>query len=160
VKVFTLEREQIVARELDRIFPFFERPENLALITPRDLRFRLLTPSPVPMRQGQVIDYAIRVMSVPVRWRSLISLYDPPWAFADEQLDGPYAYWHHAHEFRSLGDSTLLRDRVRYALPAWMAGPPGNRLQRLYVAPSLRRIFDYRAAMFERLFGSPAPSSQ
>ena len=71
MELYTLAREQWVERPLSRVFPFFERPENLALITPPGLGFRLLTPSPVRMEQGRIIDYTIRVLGLPVRWRSL-----------------------------------------------------------------------------------------
>ena len=93
---YTLKRELWVDQPLEKVFPFFERPENLALITPPRLAFRLLTPSPVQMEQGRVIDYTIRVLGKQVRWRSIISTYCPPHSFVDEQLLGPYSFWHHS----------------------------------------------------------------
>jgi ligand-binding SRPBCC domain-containing protein len=57
MQLYTLIREQWVDRPLARVFPFFERPENLAPITPPSLDFRLLTRSPVEMRQGRTVDY-------------------------------------------------------------------------------------------------------
>ncbi len=41
---YQLIRQQEVSRPLERIFTFFEKPENLALITPPSLEFRLITP--------------------------------------------------------------------------------------------------------------------
>ena len=80
MRVYTLQREQWVARPRERVFPFFAQPENLALITTPSLRFRLLTPGPVTMEKGRVIDYTIRVMGLPTRWRTLITRYDTPWS--------------------------------------------------------------------------------
>jgi ligand-binding SRPBCC domain-containing protein len=158
VRIFELEREQRVARPRDRLFRFFSRPENLALITPPDLGFRLLTPSPVEMRRGRLIDYRIRLMGLPVRWRTLISSYEPPQRFVDEQLLGPYSFWYHEHLFESLDGGTLLIDRVRYALPLAAGGPLGDALHSLCIRPSLERIFDYRREVFASLFGAPAPT--
>jgi ligand-binding SRPBCC domain-containing protein len=156
MRVYTLQREQRVARPLERVFPFFSQPENLALITPQTLDFRLLTPRPVAMEQGRTIDYTIRVMGLPVRWRTLITRFDPPWCFVDEQLSGPYSFWHHTHRFRQDKGETVLCDEVCYALP--VAPPPlRDLLHSLYVRPALEHIFDYRQAVIARLFGSVRP---
>jgi ligand-binding SRPBCC domain-containing protein len=149
----------VVERPLERVFPFFEKPENLALITPPALAFRLLTPSPVPMERGRVIDYEIRILGLGLGWRSIISSYDPPHYFVDEQLKGPYAFWHHAHWFEAQGTSTVLRDRVHYALPRLLVPPLRQAAHGLYVRPFLERIFDYRAQVFRSLFGGPLPSA-
>jgi ligand-binding SRPBCC domain-containing protein len=154
--MFELDREQWVARPRDRLFPFFAKPENLALITPPELEFRLLTPSPVEMSQGRLIDYSVRLMGFPVRWRTLVSSYQPPDRFVDEQLLGPYSFWHHEHRFVSRYGGTLMVDRVRYVLPLAAGGPLGDALHRLYVRPNLDRIFDFRREVFASLFGVPA----
>ena len=59
MRCYTLQREQWVASPLQRIFPFFAQPENLALITPPSLGFRLLTPLPVEMEKGVITSYSI-----------------------------------------------------------------------------------------------------
>ena len=85
MRIHTLNRKQVIAKPLDRIFPFFTKAENLALITPPSLAFRVLTPSPVPMERGRIIDYTIRILGLEVRWRSMITTYEPPVRFVDEQ---------------------------------------------------------------------------
>jgi len=157
MRIYTLQREQRVARSLERVFPFFSQPENLALITPPSLGFRLLTPQPVTMEKGCIIDYSIRVMGLPTRWRTLITRYEPPWCFVDEQISGPYSFWHHTHRFEHRNGVTLLHDEVRYALPVALPGPLSDLLHTLYVRPALERIFDYRQRVFARLFGSTRP---
>jgi len=151
--LYNLQREQWVARSLEGVFPFFARPENLALITPPSLGFRLLTPHPVVMEKGRVIDYTLRILGLPVRWRTLITRFEPPWCFVDEQLCGPYSFWHHTHRFEPRGDATLMHDEVRYALPVTLAGPARELVHALYVRPALERIFDYRRQVYTRLFG-------
>jgi ligand-binding SRPBCC domain-containing protein len=155
MRTYRFQREQWVAKPLERVFPFFARPENLALITPPGLGFRLLTPMPVIMERGRVIDYTLRLLGVPVRWRTLISHYEPPWCFVDEQLAGPYSFWHHTHCFEQRDGGTLLSDKVRYALPVALPGPAADLVNTLYVRPSLKRIFDYRRQMFTRIFAAP-----
>lgn len=152
-RLYTLSRQQWVNRPLDNVFPFFERPENLALITPPSLDFRLLTPSPVQMKQGRIIDYTIRVLGARVRWRSIISMYRPPHLFVDEQLIGPYSFWHHTHRFQDEGKGTRLLDKIRYALPTLLPDVLADLIHRWHVSPTLDQIFDYRRDKFQRLFG-------
>ncbi len=159
MRIHELAREQWVPRPLQRVFPFFERPENLSLITPPWLGFEILCPSPVEMAEGRLIDYRIRIKGVPVSWRSLISTYEPPHRFVDEQVIGPYAYWHHLHRFESEGHKTRILDRVRYALPRWLVGPSGRAVHGGFVRPALEEIFDYRAKVLERLYGVPGHGS-
>jgi ligand-binding SRPBCC domain-containing protein len=144
-----LERKQTVDRPLEEVFSFFQAPENLARITPPRLGFRILAPEPVRMKEGAVIDYVIRLFGVPVHWRTLITKYDPPRCFVDEQIKGPYAFWHHTHAFRDLGSATEMTDTVRYLLPL---GPVGRVGHALLVRRQLDGIFDYRARIIADLF--------
>ncbi|MEW5924676.1 MAG: SRPBCC family protein [Candidatus Zixiibacteriota bacterium] len=148
MKVYSLEREQYIARPLRDVFSFFERPENLSRLTPPSLGFRILTPSPIPMKTGTVIDYTIRLLKIPLHWRSLISVYEPPHLFVDEQLKGPYALWHHAHSFREKEGGTIVTDKVSYALPM---GFIGRLMHRLIVKRQLEHIFNYRVAVIKRI---------
>lgn len=154
MRVYTLNRKQVVSKPLDRIFPFFTKAENLALITPPSLAFRVLTPSPVTMERGRIIDYTIRLLRVEVRWRSMITTYEPPLCFVDEQIKGPYSFWHHTHAFERRGSATVIHDLVRYALPLRLPGFSGDLVHRMYVTPNLEHIFDYRRDVIARLFGS------
>jgi ligand-binding SRPBCC domain-containing protein len=147
---FILEREQVLPRPRAEVFSFFARPENLEAITPPSLRFQIMTPSPVRMAEGSLIDYRIRVSGVPLRWRSLIEVYEPPCCFVDLQLRGPYALWRHAHTFEDCGEGTRIVDRVQYALPL---GAMGRLAHALWVRRTLERIFDFRKEAVAGLFG-------
>lgn len=149
MNIHILKKEQVVPRPVNEVFTFFEKPENLARITPPRLGFRIVTPSPIVMRSGARFEYTIRVMGVRIRWTSLISEYEPPFRFVDEQVRGPYAYWHHTHTFVEVEGGTLVGDEVRYALPL---GVLGSLARRLAVRRQLEDIFSYRARVIDEMF--------
>ncbi len=153
-RIHRLERTEQIQRPLDAVFSFFADATNLEAITPRFLRFRIVTPTPVEMRRGAHIDYAMSLFAVPVRWRTRITEWDPGVRFVDEQEAGPYAVWRHTHEFVPRGDSTLVRDVVDYALPL---GPLGTLAHRLFVRRTLARIFDFRRDATRRLLDAAGP---
>jgi ligand-binding SRPBCC domain-containing protein len=146
--VYTLQREISLMSPRDEVFRFFERPENLARLTPPELGFEIMTPPPLTMRAGAVVDYSIGILGVRMHWRTLISEYDPPHRFVDMQLKGPYTFWHHTHEFEAVGGGTLMRDTVRYVLPF---GPIGRLIHKLLVSRRLNNIFDYRERTIRQL---------
>ena len=142
MRVHILEREQRIAAPPAEVFPFFEDAYNLEAITPPFLGFRVVTPRPIEMRAGALIEYRLRLHGVTVRWRTRIEAFDPPHSFVDAQISGPYRLWHHTHVFEPDGrGGTIMRDRVRYALPL---GPIGRLARALLVRRDLDRIFDYR----------------
>ncbi len=149
MKIYELHCEQTINRPLREVFAFFERPENLATITPPQLGFRIVTPTPIEMRQGALIDYTISVAGFRILWRTLISDYDPPNRFVDEQLKGPYRLWHHTHTFQAVDAGTRLTDHVRYALPF---GPLGQLAHSLKVKRDLEKIFAYRSRFISEHF--------
>ena len=145
----SLVREQWVPRPLAEVFPFFADANNLEALTPPWLNFRILTPK-VQMGAGALIEYQLRLHGVPLRWRTLIALWEPPYRFIDEQLAGPYRLWHHEHTFAERDGGTVLGDHVRYRAPG---GPLAPLIHRWVVLPDLERIFDYRRQVIEERFG-------
>jgi ligand-binding SRPBCC domain-containing protein len=140
---YTLQRAQRLPGTPEEVFAFFGDARNLEAITPPLLQFRVVTPEPITMGAGTLLRYRLKVRGVPVSWLTLIQEWDPPHRFVDEQLEGPYALWHHTHTFSSDGDGgTVMRDVVRYALPL---GGLGELAHRVLVRSDLERIFDYRA---------------
>jgi len=150
MREFHLHVEQALNLPRARVFAFFADAANLQAITPEFLHFRILTPPPIPMREGTLIDYAIRLHGLPIRWRTRIAVWEPERRFVDEQLRGPYRRWIHEHTFEALSpQSTLVRDHVRYAVPG---GPALEALiERLIVRPRLDRIFAFRTQAIARL---------
>ena len=148
MKVFTLHRTQRIRRPRSDVFAFFEQPENLARITPPSMGFEILTPPPIIMKEGAVIDYRVRIFGLSRHWRTLITAHDPPHRFVDEQLAGPYRFWHHTHTFEDDGDATVITDDVRYVLPF---GPLGRLAHALVVRRQLDKIFAYRERVISTL---------
>jgi ligand-binding SRPBCC domain-containing protein len=132
---------------IDAVFPFFAEAGNLQRITPPELHFEILTPQPVEMRRGTLLEYRLGLFGVPFRWRTTIAAWDPPHGFVDVQLSGPYAVWEHTHVFAATEAGTLIDDRVRYRLPL---SPLGD-VAHPFVRRQLTRIFSYRQAAVREL---------
>ncbi len=153
-----------LSRPRTEVFAFFADPENLAAITPRWLGFALVS-APVELEAGAVIDYRIHWLGIPLRWRSMIREYDPPYRFVDVQLGGPCARWEHRHLFlegplegqgkASMG--TWVEDRVTYRLPF---GSLGRWVHSLLVRRQLEAIFAYRRQWLLKRFGGGEPSGR
>jgi uncharacterized protein (TIGR01777 family) len=149
--VFLRVWEQWLPRPATQIWPFFGDANNLEEITPPLLHFKVLGMSTPTIGAGTRIDYRLRINGVPVRWQTLIDAWDPPRRFSDTQAKGPYSLWHHTHEFVALGAGTLMRDTVRYRLPAgWLGLVAGG----WKVALDVESIFDYRARRIDERFGT------
>jgi len=149
--LFHYHHQQWFPLPIQQVFSFFECPENLALVTPPSLDFKQLTPAPVLMRAGTLIDYTIRRFGLRLRWRTLITVYQQPLLFVDEQLTGPYSYWRHEHHFESEKGGTRMRDRVTYALPNYLPDFVARPIERYVVRPQLQEIFSYREERFASL---------
>lgn len=155
--VHTLDTEFLVPQTRDEVFPFFCDALNLERITPPELEFRILTPQPIEMVEGTLVEYRLRLWGIPFRWRTRINSWTPPESFVDEQMSGPFGFWVHRHEFAQTDAGTLVRDHVDYGLPLSPIGEIAHPLMRR----QLTRIFRYRHKVLHGLFCTdhytPAP---
>lgn len=139
--------EHILTRKLTldlpikRVFDFFADAGNLEKITPPELRFKIITPQPIDIRKGALIDYQLKLRGFPLTWKTIISTWNPPFEFVDEALKSPYRQWIHRHTFTEIGaNKTLIEDEVRYRLPL----EPLGDLAHFFVRKELDYIFDFR----------------
>ncbi len=130
-----------------KVFAFFSDAQSLDLITPPWLHFRTITPGPIEMQPGTVMDHRLRIHGFPLRWRSKITDWEPPARFVDEQVRGPYQLWSHEHRFEERDGGTLVQDHVRYAVPFDFL------IHRLFIRPDIERIFAYREKKLREIFG-------
>jgi ligand-binding SRPBCC domain-containing protein len=146
---YHLERTLFLPRPRQEVFAFFADADNLERITPAFLNFHILTPRPITMQAGTLIDYELRLHGIPFHWKTLIETFTPTTSFTDVQLTGPYRRWHHLHTFSDVPGGTEMRDIVDYELPF---GPLGSIVRQLFVRRSLNRIFDYRNETIAQYF--------
>ncbi len=141
---------QHVPRPLAEVFPFFATARNLEHITPAFLHFRILHVSSEPLAAGARIDYALRLHRLPVRWRTRIDAWEPPYRFVDRQVRGPFRTWRHTHTFQVFGGGTLINDVVLFDM---YCRPLARTFLLGWVFADLRAIFEYRRRAVARVFG-------
>jgi uncharacterized protein (TIGR01777 family) len=142
--------EQWVPRPIDEVFAFFSDAQNLELLTPAHLRFKVLSCSTNSLQAGTRIDYKLQLHGIPFRWQSMIGEWNPVTHFSDSQMRGPYKKWHHTHTFIEQDGGTLIRDHALYRIPF---GVPGDTVAYFFVKKDLEKIFGYRFAKARELFG-------
>lgn len=156
MKTYELRTRIRLPRPRPEVFAFFGDAGNLQAITPPWLHFKILTPMPLAMHPGAILEYRLRVHAIPVRWRTEITAWEPPLRFVDEQRRGPYRLWVHEHTFEEVEHgglrTTEVTDRVRYQVAPL--------LNRLLVARDLKAIFTFRSETLLRLFGGRAEDAE
>lgn len=143
---YVLRGQCIVPRDLDEVFEFFSNAGNLERLTPPWIRFQVLTPQPITMHTGLLIDYKLRIRGVPMRWQSEITAWQPETFFVDEQRRGPYSFWRHEHRFESCDGGTRVFDEVHYGVPG------GALIHMLLVRRDVQSIFRYRQQSLQEIF--------
>jgi ligand-binding SRPBCC domain-containing protein len=142
-----LSRETIIKKPIEIVFDFFSKAENLNLITPPHLQFKIITPLPIKISKGTIIDYSLKLYGFPFKWKTEIKEWEPPFKFVDAQLKGPYLRWVHQHTFFQDGNNTIMIDNVEYLSPGWIIEPL---IHGLFVKKNVENIFDYRKTGIEK----------
>ena len=143
---YRLAASMFLPHSIGKVFEFFADAGNLNAITPAWLQFRILTPLPVVMGQGLLLNYSLLFRGIPMRWQSEITVWEPPNRFVDEQRKGPYRKWVHEHIFREEDTGTEVSDRVNYEVPG------GKLVHRLLVKKNVTEIFRYRQRRLREIF--------
>jgi ligand-binding SRPBCC domain-containing protein len=144
-----LQRKQIIERPREEVFEFFADAGNLERITPPELNFHIVTPQPIDIGKGALIDYRLKLRGIPITWKTEITQWNPPFDFVDTALKSPYKQWIHLHTFEE-GErgGTIMQDVVRYRLPL----EPLGDLAHWYVKKELNYIFDFRKTAVDKFF--------
>lgn len=151
---YTLKSRLTVPVAREEVFEFFSDARNLERITPGWLRFEIVSDAEPEIREGLLIDYRLRIRGLPIRWRSEITVWEPPHRFVDEQRRGPYREWVHEHRFESTPEGTDCHDRVDFSAPG------GALVARWLVVPDIRRIFQHRSEALARRFGADPATAE
>ncbi|MBF0585348.1 SRPBCC family protein [Prosthecochloris sp. N3] len=148
----TLTYTQVIPAEIDEVWSFFANPLNLERITPPDIHFTITTPvRGEELHEGMKISYMLSpILSLPLRWVTGITRVEKPERFEDEQVEGPYEYWHHRHEFTPVENGVMMTDTIEYRIPY---GPFGELLDVLFINRRLDEVFRYRQKKVEEIFG-------
>lgn len=135
---------------VEKAFAFFSKAENLNKLTPPWLHFEILTELPVEMRNGTLLDYRLKLHGIPVKWKTQIVQWNPPFQFVDLQLRGPYRKWVHTHTFVEKDNGTVVEDLVNYSVPGFFLEPL---IHKYFIEPDISRIFEYRRSQLSEIFG-------
>jgi ligand-binding SRPBCC domain-containing protein len=151
MSTYRLKDEVLVNAPLEEVWDFFTDPRNLQKITPSDMGFRhKYEPDASKVYRGMILVYTVSpLLGIPLEWVTVISEVNPLVRFVDDQVRGPFALWHHIHEFESRGERTLVRDLLYYAMPF---GPIGKAAHGLTVKKRTEKIFEYRRKALREIF--------
>ncbi len=138
-----------VPYSIESVFSFFSDEENLELLSPSWIHFKKIEKSSESIQRGTKIDYKLKIKGISFRWQSLISLWQPPTYFVDEQIRGPYSYWYHDHKFKDVRGGTLIIDQVTYKVPF---GLFGDLFFSSWIKKSIIKIFQFRKKRMSIIF--------
>lgn len=151
--IYHLRTEHLLPVSIEIAWKFFSSANNLAMITPPEMDFKILTKlEDKEIYEGLLIDYIVKpVFGIPLNWQTEIFKVDKPHSFADRQLKGPYKIWEHTHTFIQKENGTLMIDEVKYKIPL---GILGQLAHAMFVKVKVAEIFKFREKALENIFGS------
>lgn len=152
MKIYRLEKRQRLALSKKAAWEFFSKPENLAVLTPPEMKLRFIDQDKSDTYAGKLIRFRVSPFpGIQSTWVSQIAQLQAPSYFIDIQLSGPYALWYHEHRFNEIDSGVEIVDLIHYALPL---GPLGRLLLRPIVKPKLEKLFEYRKNKLNELFNN------
>lgn len=151
MSIFYYKTEQFLPISISKAWDFFSSAKNLALITPPEMDFKILTNlDGKEIYEGMIIDYTVKpLLSIALRWQTEICKVDKPFYFTDRQLKGPYKLWEHTHRYIEKNNGVLMEDEVKYQLPFGIIGTMANSL---FVRKKIESIFTYRRDVLTKMF--------
>lgn len=104
------------------------------------------------MRLGNSVTWKARHFGLPITMTSVISQYDAPYRFVDEQESGPFRRWWHEHRFEPVSGGTLMTDVVEFESPA---GPAGRFVNALVLTRYMTKLLEQRNAWLVDALSAP-----
>ena len=135
-----------IAAPLEVVFDFHKRADVLELLMPPGGKIEVVDRRG-GLEAGARIEFRIPVGPFRVRWVAHHIAYEEKRLFIDEQREGPFAAWVHAHLFTAENEGTRLTDSIEFALPG---GPVVEALAGWAVKRKLRKMFEYRHSVTRR----------
>jgi len=157
----TYERSVRVDAAFEEVWLFHATTDGLEALTPEWMHLRIDAvhgpdgdANPEKLETGSTIRASVQPFGVGPRqeWLSVITArgkHDGAGYFSDEMRDGSFSEWEHTHLFYADGESTLLRDRVRYELPLGSLGRAIGPLARVGFEPMFRHRHRKTKALLE-----------
>ena len=148
---YILKKEQTVNADIKTVWDFVSRPENLGKITPNYMKFNILSQSSPNMEEGMLITYEIYPMlNIKTTWMTEITNVIKHKKFIDQQVKGPYKFWHHEHKFQEVsGNLVKMTDVITYIPPFGLIGDIANQL---FLKKKLNNIFKHRSIALNKMF--------
>jgi len=152
MSIYRLHKTQHLPITIEEAWDFFSNPNNLKKITPPELGLEVKMEVDNKIYDGMIIIYSVNPLPYyKTEWVTEIKHVRGPYRFVDEQVSGPYKFWHHHHSFKESDNGTLVEDLIHYSIPY---GYIGKLLNKLYVVKNLNYIFEYRSDALNRIFSS------
>ena len=151
--LYTLYAKQTVAKERDILWDFFRKPRNLNKLTPEGVDFKIISGKSDDFYEGKIISYKIKPFKmINLNWVTEISQVKEGSYFIDNQIFGPYKFWHHEHHFKSNSDGTTdIIDKVKYKVPFYILG---TLMHKMFIKKKLLNIFMFRQRKITDLFNN------
>ncbi len=134
-------KETRISASAEVVFGFHEAPEAFERLQPPWQTVDIIQP-PASLAVGTRV---VLRMKVGPFWQRVVAEhkeYEPGHLFADEMLEGPFAYWYHRHIVTPVApDACTLTDDITYRLPL---GALGRIFGDWYARRELERLFTYR----------------
>ncbi|MFZ4627626.1 MAG: SRPBCC family protein [Blastocatellia bacterium] len=133
--------ESEVPASPEEVFAWHEAPGAVEKLTPPWEKVQMVERGESLAVGTRVV---FRVQAGPF-WKTWVAehvAYDPPYLFADQQREGPFAYWLHRHRFeRTERGTTRMIDEIEYTLPLGWLGQLGGGI---FTRAKLTKMFTYR----------------
>jgi len=158
MKVYSLSQEQTIPISTEEAWRFFSSPRNLEAMTPPEMGFKIVSLPSETLYEGEIIQYSVKAFpGIWIPWVSEIKSLKKGESFVDDQISGPFKFWHHRHSFEETECGTLVQDLIHYSVGF---GIFGELARALVVKNQLARMFEHRREILEEKFGKVTRSPQ